>query len=453
MSPLSDSQSTKPVKPRKLRAACDACHRSKTRCSGGNPCTRCREYLSSCSYSYSVRCGKPKGSRCRKTLEREQRVAAAAAANRDHLHIHNHSRTQSQSHAAEPVNPPPPDPVARTEELLPGQPASNAPSPRDDSSLCFSDDVLRSPAEVERTQADTTISDTITAVADPLSFGDLDASDNTGFPLNWMLPDLSVDALEALSLPSSNPNDLANALFVPGTWGTHGLETTTTTETQNPLLPRDPCKCLLALTTLTTSRDITAPTVRQCDATLVFVRNFSRAFCAFYQCAYCPKDAGSISLAVTTLQLATSALETTMRHHVRCSVRVDGGAIKPTVFDPDDVCSSFAGAGLLLPAGGGNATPLPFQLGIYHTSGEDDEEQSQIMSVLIRSAVRRLLGVCWPVWDLLRSIPGSCDRSGGFESSKLSSLSLDNLLEFSSAEVAQLRRTLVQLQSRLCNLL
>ncbi|KAH1815110.1 hypothetical protein KXX35_004404, partial [Aspergillus fumigatus] len=63
----------KPDKPRKLRSACDACHRSKTRCSGGNPCTRCHEYMSPCTYSYSSRCGKPKGARSRKTLEREQR--------------------------------------------------------------------------------------------------------------------------------------------------------------------------------------------------------------------------------------------------------------------------------------------------------------------------------------------------------------------------------------------
>jgi hypothetical protein len=30
---------------RKLRGACDSCHNSKVRCSGGNPCTKCRDGL------------------------------------------------------------------------------------------------------------------------------------------------------------------------------------------------------------------------------------------------------------------------------------------------------------------------------------------------------------------------------------------------------------------------
>ncbi|KAJ5509899.1 hypothetical protein N7453_002002 [Penicillium expansum] len=77
MSPSESVSSRVDPKPRKFRSACDSCHRSKTRCSGGNPCNRCQEFMTRCTYSYSVRAGKPKGSRCRKTLERERRAAMA----------------------------------------------------------------------------------------------------------------------------------------------------------------------------------------------------------------------------------------------------------------------------------------------------------------------------------------------------------------------------------------
>ncbi|XP_014562255.1 hypothetical protein COCVIDRAFT_21711 [Bipolaris victoriae FI3] len=67
-------------KARKLRSACDSCHRAKVRCSGGLPCARCREFATNCVYSTSARTGKPKGSRSRKTIEREKRAAALNAA-------------------------------------------------------------------------------------------------------------------------------------------------------------------------------------------------------------------------------------------------------------------------------------------------------------------------------------------------------------------------------------
>ncbi|QGA17794.1 hypothetical protein EYB26_005470 [Talaromyces marneffei] len=46
---------------RKLRSACDICHQAKTRCSGGNPCTGCRNSGAECVYSVSNRLGRPKG--------------------------------------------------------------------------------------------------------------------------------------------------------------------------------------------------------------------------------------------------------------------------------------------------------------------------------------------------------------------------------------------------------
>lgn len=72
---------------RKLRSACDFCHRSKIRCSGGTPCAKCRTRCVSlrmsivhhkeltchsdmqCQYSYMEQLGKPRGSRNKKTIE------------------------------------------------------------------------------------------------------------------------------------------------------------------------------------------------------------------------------------------------------------------------------------------------------------------------------------------------------------------------------------------------
>lgn len=42
---------------RKLRNACDTCHRSKVRCSGTSPCSRCAGHGIECTYSPSNRPG------------------------------------------------------------------------------------------------------------------------------------------------------------------------------------------------------------------------------------------------------------------------------------------------------------------------------------------------------------------------------------------------------------
>ncbi|ORY60123.1 uncharacterized protein BCR38DRAFT_54247 [Pseudomassariella vexata] len=62
---------------KRLRLACDHCHKSKIRCSGGDRCAKCRELNLECQYSYMATMGKPRGRRNHKTLH-----ALAASASR-----------------------------------------------------------------------------------------------------------------------------------------------------------------------------------------------------------------------------------------------------------------------------------------------------------------------------------------------------------------------------------
>ncbi|KAF5585636.1 Zn(2)-C6 fungal-type DNA-binding domain-containing protein [Fusarium pseudocircinatum] len=50
------------------RSACDACRRSKIKCSGGNPCSTCRWSQTRCHYTPGRRLGRPKGSKNKRTL-------------------------------------------------------------------------------------------------------------------------------------------------------------------------------------------------------------------------------------------------------------------------------------------------------------------------------------------------------------------------------------------------
>ncbi|KAF4334012.1 C6 finger domain protein [Fusarium beomiforme] len=50
------------------RSACDACRRSKIKCSGGNPCSTCRWSQICCHYTPGRRLGRPKGSKNKRTL-------------------------------------------------------------------------------------------------------------------------------------------------------------------------------------------------------------------------------------------------------------------------------------------------------------------------------------------------------------------------------------------------
>ncbi|KAL1982742.1 hypothetical protein VTN96DRAFT_924 [Rasamsonia emersonii] len=64
---------------RKLRSACDSCHHTKVKCSGGRPCEKCRKMGFDCVYSASNRIGRPKNTRNKKTLERIRRCQEAQA--------------------------------------------------------------------------------------------------------------------------------------------------------------------------------------------------------------------------------------------------------------------------------------------------------------------------------------------------------------------------------------
>ncbi|KAL2056735.1 hypothetical protein ABVK25_003129 [Lepraria finkii] len=59
--------------PKKLRTACDVCHQTKMKCSGGTPCAGCRDSGYQCRYSVSNRIGRPKGTKNKRTLDRMSR--------------------------------------------------------------------------------------------------------------------------------------------------------------------------------------------------------------------------------------------------------------------------------------------------------------------------------------------------------------------------------------------
>ena len=60
-------QDTTALSSKKLRSACDRCHQSKMKCSGGMPCAGCFNSRENCCYSVSNRSGRPKGARNRRT--------------------------------------------------------------------------------------------------------------------------------------------------------------------------------------------------------------------------------------------------------------------------------------------------------------------------------------------------------------------------------------------------
>ncbi|MCJ1373863.1 hypothetical protein MMC20_005093 [Loxospora ochrophaea] len=73
------------AQPPRRRSACESCHQSKVKCSGGNPCARCKTSHSSCVYKLAAKIGKPKGSRNKSTLRRlqlEQEASNDGSSNR-----------------------------------------------------------------------------------------------------------------------------------------------------------------------------------------------------------------------------------------------------------------------------------------------------------------------------------------------------------------------------------
>ena len=64
-----DRQDTSALTIKKLRSACDRCHQSKMKCSGGMPCTSCFGCGEDCCYSVSNRSGRPKGAKNKRNQE------------------------------------------------------------------------------------------------------------------------------------------------------------------------------------------------------------------------------------------------------------------------------------------------------------------------------------------------------------------------------------------------
>jgi hypothetical protein len=112
-SPTSTRTFMKQLPRRKLRSACDFCHRSKIRCSGGTPCAKCRIRCVSlrmsivhhkeltrysdmqCQYSYMEQLGKPKGSRNKKTIDNAG-TSTTTDAGSSTLHHSNGSRSMDE---------------------------------------------------------------------------------------------------------------------------------------------------------------------------------------------------------------------------------------------------------------------------------------------------------------------------------------------------------------------
>ncbi|KAF2158804.1 hypothetical protein M409DRAFT_61312 [Zasmidium cellare ATCC 36951] len=61
-----------PAEGKRLRKACNLCHRMKLRCASGQPCSRCADTGNECVYAFVAKLGKPPGSRNKKTIERER---------------------------------------------------------------------------------------------------------------------------------------------------------------------------------------------------------------------------------------------------------------------------------------------------------------------------------------------------------------------------------------------
>lgn len=63
----------------RVRSACDLCHQSKVKCSGGNPCSGCHKLGLRCNYSSSNRTGRPRGVKNKGTRQRLRALEAAEA--------------------------------------------------------------------------------------------------------------------------------------------------------------------------------------------------------------------------------------------------------------------------------------------------------------------------------------------------------------------------------------
>lgn len=71
---------TSTVPTKRYRSACDMCHQTKIKCTGGPQCDECIKLGVTCRFSTSDRIGRPKGARNKSTLERIRNYEAQASA-------------------------------------------------------------------------------------------------------------------------------------------------------------------------------------------------------------------------------------------------------------------------------------------------------------------------------------------------------------------------------------
>ncbi|KAL4813837.1 hypothetical protein BDW67DRAFT_187263 [Aspergillus spinulosporus] len=96
---------------KRLRRACNACHRMKLRCSGTKPCARCQDTGNECVYAFVAKLGKPRGSRNKKTIERErerQRQASAAVSEQGEGEDGGEGDGEADTRSSSPPSPSPP---------------------------------------------------------------------------------------------------------------------------------------------------------------------------------------------------------------------------------------------------------------------------------------------------------------------------------------------------------
>ncbi|KAK9442090.1 C6 finger domain protein GliZ [Metarhizium brunneum] len=74
-----DMQQSRSPSSCRMRSACDSCHQSKVKCSGGNPCSGCHKLGARCHYSSSNRTGRPRGIKNKVTRQRLRAHAREAA--------------------------------------------------------------------------------------------------------------------------------------------------------------------------------------------------------------------------------------------------------------------------------------------------------------------------------------------------------------------------------------
>ncbi|KAL4969536.1 SRPBCC family protein [Aspergillus stella-maris] len=398
-------------------------------------------------YSVSVRTGKPKGSKCRKTIEREQRAAAAAEAE---LAISNDT-TDSSSPAWPRVPSPPPS--GSTVALLDSAANAHAGSLGNDNNA-IPDDWL------------------ISAFQDPGLF-----------PGELSIPWLNLDTVPCTSLPSTEPLPAATASDLDTSWlptqeTIFSTESTTssTSSSATTLHSIPTCICLSTLAALA-SRDPLPPSAScQYDVMLVLVRDFCDACCSFSRCPFCPKDLGSMSLTVITLRILVSSLESATAHlaHTRTRCRATTSASTSTstststtgtctprvAASPSANAADFSGL-RAIPASSSSSSAsttkpgIRFQLGLYENQGpgDDGEENTAVLGVLIQHNVRRLLGACWPIWELLRGLQEKLvPEVGGGGGAPKAAMGM-GIGTISTAEFAGLSRGLIESQNRLCALL